>query len=395
VGYVVWIAAALAPPLAWFVVHFGHLVSEPLAVALWSGAAIFGAAFLLSWASEVAQLDISRSLALVFLALIAVLPEYAVDVYFAWRAGKDPAYTAFATANMTGSNRLLIGLGWATAVFALWIQHRRSQVELPRAQSIELNYLAVATLYSFLLPIKGTLSVIDTVILFLIFLAYARAAAKAQHEEPELEGPAAFIAGFGATRRRLAVLAIGIVSTAAIFTAAEPFAESLIATGRSFGIEEFLLVQWLAPLVSESPEFIVAILFALRGSAASSIGTLVSSAVNQWTLLVGALPAAYAISHGSWASMILDGRQREEVLLTSAQSIFALVVISNFKFSVVEAFVLLGLFLPQLCLTSPAARWAHAFVYLALTAGMVIVSPSARRGVVELLPIPGRRRRAG
>jgi cation:H+ antiporter len=137
----------------------------------------------------------------------------------------------------------------------------------------------------------------------------------------------------------------------------------------------------------------VAILFALRGSAASSIGTLVSSAVNQWTLLVGALPAAYAISHGSWAPMILDGRQREEVLLTSAQSIFALVIISNFKFSVFEALVLLGLFVPQLFFTSPAARWVHAFLYLALAAGVVVVYPGARRGVLELLPIPGRRRR--
>jgi cation:H+ antiporter len=389
---VVWIAAALAPPLAWFVVHFRHLASDPLTVALWSGGSIFGAAFLLSWASEVAQLDISRSLALVFLALVAVLPEYAVDVYFAWRAGKDPTYTAFATANMTGSNRLLIGLGWATAVFALWLRHRRSQIALPRAQSIELNYLTVATLYSFLLPVKGTLSIVDTVVLFLVFGAYARAAARAQHEEPELEGPAAFIATFGVAGRRIAVAVIGVLATAAIFTAAEPFAESLIATGRSFGIEEFLLVQWLAPLVSESPEFIVAILFALRGSAASSIGTLVSSAVNQWTLLVGALPAAYALSHGSWAPMILDGRQREEVLLTSAQSIFALLVISNFTFSVFEACLLLGLFIPQLLLTSPAARWTHAAVYLVLAAGMLIVSPSARRGVFELLPIPGRRR---
>jgi cation:H+ antiporter len=273
------------------------------------------------------------------------------------------------------------------------VRHRRSEIALPRAQSIELNYLTVATLYSFMLPIKGTLSIIDTVVLFLVFAAYARAAAGAQHEEPELEGPAEFIASFGATRRRVAVLAIGIVAAAAISTAAEPFAESLIATGRSFGIEEFLLVQWLAPLVSESPEFIVAILFALRGSAAASIGTLVSSAVNQWTLLVGALPLAYAISHGSWAAMVLDGRQREEVLLTSAQSIFALVIISNFTFSVLEACLLLGLFIPQLFLTSTAARWAHAFVYLALAGGIVLFSPSARRGVLALLPVPGRRPR--
>src|SRR5213594_2286274 len=116
--------AALALPFAWFVVHFGRLATTPLEIALWSGSGIFGAAFLLSWTCEVAQLDITRALALALLALIAVLPEYAVDVYFAWRAGQDPTYTAYATANMTGGNRLLIGVGWATAVLALWLRYR-------------------------------------------------------------------------------------------------------------------------------------------------------------------------------------------------------------------------------------------------------------------------------
>ncbi len=385
--HLVWIGAALALPLAWFVVHFGGLASAPLPVALWSGAGIFGAAFLLSWASEVAQLDITRALALAFLALIAVLPEYAVDVYFAWRAGRDPAYTAYATANMTGGNRLLIGVGWATAVFALWVRHRSREVRLPREQSVEVNWLALATLYSFVIPLKGTLSLVDTAILFAMFAGYVRAASRTHHEEPELEGPAELIARLGRSGRRTVTAGLALVATAAIFTAASPFAESLIATGRSFGIEEFLLVQWLAPLVSESPEFVVAVLFALRGSAAASIGTLISSAVNQWTLLVGALPAAFALSHGSMTAMHLDGRQREEVFLTSAQSVFALVVIANFTFSRLEAAVLLALFVPQLLLTTPEGRWTHSAVYLLLALGVVVVNPSARAGVRTLLPL--------
>ena len=179
----------------------------------------------------------------------------------------------------------------------------------------------------------------------------------------------------------------------AIFTAAEPFAESLLAVGRQFHIEEFLLVQWLAPLVSESPEFIVAVLFALRGAAAASIGTLTSSTVNQWTLLVGALPAAFALSHGDLTPMVLDRRQREEILLTSAQSIFALVVISNFRFTRGEALVLFALFVPQLFLTSPLARWTHSILYLLLAAGIVCFSRTARAGVRDLLPRPRLRRR--
>src|SRR5439155_19486114 len=218
--------------------------------------------------------------------------EYAVDVYFAWRAGQDPAYTAYATANMTGGNRLLIGVGWAASVLTIWLRHRHRAISLPREQAVEINYLALATAYSFLIPLKGTLSVLDTVVLLAMFIAYMLAAGRSHHEEPTLEGPSELIARAGKIGRRTVTLGILALAGGAIYTAAEPFAESLLAVGRTFHIEEFLLVQWLAPLVSESPEFIVAVLFALRGAAAASIGTLTSSTVNQWTLLVGALPAA-------------------------------------------------------------------------------------------------------
>ncbi|HLK12091.1 MAG TPA: sodium:calcium antiporter [Candidatus Binatia bacterium] len=383
------IAAALVLPLTWFVIHFRGLIESPQWVALSAGAGILGAAFLLSWASEVAQLDVPQALALLFLALVAVLPEYAVDVYFAWRAGRDPTYTAFATANMTGGNRLLLGVGWAVPVLAAWARSGRREVVLPREQAIEINYLALATLYSFVIPLKGTLSITDTAILFGIFLLYVRAASRSHHAEPDIEGPAAAVAALPVTARRLAVAALFAVAAAAIFTAAEPFAEGLIATGRRFGIEEFLLVQWLAPLASESPEFVVAVLFAVKGAAAAGIGTMVSSKVNQWTLLVGALPAAYALSHGSLHPMILDARQREEIFLTSAQSVFGLFVIANFRFGVSEALTLLVLFAVQLAFTSPAARWLYAAGYLALAAGMLLSSRDTRRGVLHLLPGTG------
>jgi len=187
---VVAVAAALVPPTAWFVAHFAGLVQEPVPTALLSGASICGAAFLLSWATEVAQLDISRALALAFLALVAVFPEYAVDVYFAWRAGQDASYTAYATANMTGANRLLIGVGWAAPAIAYWLRHRRPQVLLPREEAVEVNFLALATVYSFVIPLKGTLSVVDTAVLFAMFVGYVCTAGRMHHEEPELEGPA-------------------------------------------------------------------------------------------------------------------------------------------------------------------------------------------------------------
>ncbi|HJQ84143.1 MAG TPA: sodium:calcium antiporter [Candidatus Binatia bacterium] len=393
IGHFVWLGTATVLPVVWFTAHFGHLVEGHVTTALLSGLSIFGAAFLLSWATEVAQLDIPRALAISFLALVAVFPEYAVDVYFAWQAGKDPTYTAYATANMTGANRLLIGVGWAVPVVAYALRTGQREVVLPREQAVEVNYLALATLYSFLIPLKGTLAIYDTVILLALFVAYSWSAAQTHHEEPELEGPAETIARLGQRGRRLAVIAIFLFAGAAIFTAAEPFAESLVATGKQFGVDEFLLVQWLAPLASESPEFIVALLFALKGAAAAGMGTMISSKVNQWTLLVGALPAAFALSGGHLGPMELDLRQREEIFLTSAQSLFALVVIANFHFSLGEALLLFALFVPQFIFTHPQGRLIEAGVYLVLTAVWIAVFPSVRGSVLQLFLGARRRRR--
>src|SRR5690625_4904975 len=88
----------------------------PVIELLAYGAAVVAAAFLLAWAAEAAQKDISGPLAIALLALIAVLPEYAVDFYFAFRSGTDPQYVHYAAANMTGSNRLLLGIGWPLVV---------------------------------------------------------------------------------------------------------------------------------------------------------------------------------------------------------------------------------------------------------------------------------------
>jgi cation:H+ antiporter len=113
--------------------------------------------------------------------------------------------------------------------------------------------------------------------------------------------------------------------------------------------------------------------------------------VNQWTLLVGALPAAFALSGGHLGPMHLDARQREEIFLTSAQSVFGLVVISNFSFSLGEALLLFALFVPQFFFTHPAARFVEAGAYLVLTVVWIAVSPDVRASVFDLFL---RRRRA-
>src|SRR5512144_446585 len=140
-----WIGSSTLLCFQWIAIHLAGTHPPPELQALSAGLAIFGAAFLLSWAAELAQLEIPQSLAIALLALIAVLPEYAVDMYFAWVAGKDPKYTAFAMANMTGANRLLIGVGWAAVVLTYFLKTGNKSIELEAGHKNEILYLGLAT----------------------------------------------------------------------------------------------------------------------------------------------------------------------------------------------------------------------------------------------------------
>jgi cation:H+ antiporter len=62
------------------VTDLAHVDLGNVGQAILFGLAIASAATLLTWAAEVAETEISATLALVVLALIAVLPEYAVDL---------------------------------------------------------------------------------------------------------------------------------------------------------------------------------------------------------------------------------------------------------------------------------------------------------------------------
>ncbi len=371
--------------LQWIVIS---LLKIPISApwnAISPGIAIFGAAYLLSWGAELAQFEIPQSLAIVFLALVAVLPEYAVDMYFAWQAGKDPQYIHYATANMTGANRLLIGVGWVAVVFAYYYKTRKSEVKLEEDNRLDLLALLAATLYSFIIPLKGYFSWVDSLILLSLFGWYVYRASQSHHEEPDIEEPITFIAQWRRPARLAATFFFFVFSGYTIYIASQPFAEGLLETGRHLHIEEFILVQWLAPLASESPEFIVAILFALRSKPHASLGALVSSKVNQWTLLVGMLPLFYNLSAGHLMPMALDARQTEEMFLTSAQCLFAIAVISNLRLSMMEAVMLFVLFITQLFFTSTDARNIYACLYITFAISWFFLIKDNRKGFFDIL----------
>jgi cation:H+ antiporter len=347
----------------------GPELAPPL-LALLYGTAVVGAAFVLAWAAEAAQLDVSASLAIGVLALIAVLPEYAVGFVFAWKGGNDverygasckppdaagESNCSLVLANMTGANRLLIGIGWSMIVFiAYWQWRRRGErhegVKMERAKAVELSYLTIAAVFCLTLPLRRTVTLIDAVLLVSIFIAYTLRISKAPQTEPDLIGPSAWVGGLGKRARRLSVLGMFVFAGIVILLVAEHFAEALVDTGTEFGVSEFLLVQWLAPLASEAPELLVVALYAWRLKTGEALTAVVSSKINQWTLLVGTLPLVFAIASGSLHGLPVDAAQRQEVLLTAAQTVFAVAILINLSISLREAFALFGLFWAQFIL---------------------------------------------
>ncbi len=407
------ILAAVAATIPGLLVRFLHPDMPHPLEAFILGLAIVGSAFLLSWAAETSQLDISAGLAIAILALIAVLPEYAVDFVFAWKGGASfeatgPACLAMgagsespcslALANMTGANRLLIGIGWSLVVFIAFYRVRKKNlvtegqtwagVRLDRQHSIELAYLAAATIYSLLLPLKHSVTLFDAAVLVTIFVLYTIRVSRAPAEEPHLVGPARYIGGLPVAKRRLAVVGMMLFAGAVILACAEPFAEALVASGKSIGISEFVLVQWLAPLASEAPELLVAGLFAWRLNTNAALGTLVSSKVNQWTLLVGTLPLVFAISSGGLHGLPIDAVQREELFLTAAQSFFAIAILLNLSMSLREAGFLFGLFWIQFVLGAVVPEEMHAverigvgIVYMVLGLWLLVGHRDRLRGL--------------
>lgn len=371
-------AAALAVPAAWF--RGAGVEASPVLQAVVYGHGIIGGAFILAWASEVAQLDISQALAVAILAVVAVLPEYAVDLVLAWRAAERPSYGAYVMANMTGANRLLVGVGWPLVVVLFWARFRKRGIEVGKGQAPAIAALGVATLYSFLIAAKGVLAWWDAVPLVGFYGLYLWRIARQGMREPQLYGPSATIGRLPGRWRKPVVVGMFVLSGAAILASAEPFAEALIESGSSLGVSEYLLVQWVAPLASESPELLIVAFWTWRGLAEDGLQALISSKVNQWLLLVGTIPLVYSVSLGAAGALDLDRRQTEEVLLTGAQSLLAVFLLSSLDLSVLESALLFVLFAAQLVV--PEIRMEVTWAYLALSAVYLVIR---RRALFSLM----------
>jgi len=388
-----YIALALLAALPGIWIRFSGVPLAPVAAMGLLGIAILSAGFLLSWGAEAAEEHIAQGLAMAVLALITVLPEYAVDIYYAFQAGRHPAsdYGQYAAANMTGANRLLIGVAWPLIALLYRARSGRRAVALRPANAIEIVFLALPSLYAFVVVGKGSLSLLDTVVLGGMFAAYlwrvgrlqkAKADEDAQEDADEAEvGPAAALEVLPKAQQIAVMAALTMAAALIILAVAGPFAESLIAAGKALGIDRFLLIQWVGPLASEAAELVIVVLFTLSLRPTAALSALISDKINQWTLLVGMIPLVYSLAAHHTLALTLDARQHAEFFLTAAQSLFAVGLLLRLRLSVKSGLILLALFTTQLCLgytfrhdagRSLFALNGMAWLYLGLTAPLLV-----------------------
>lgn len=344
----------------------------PAMIAITSAFAIVSASLLLAWATESAQFLVSQSLALAILALLQVLPEYMFEATLAWNR-----LIQYAAATMTGANRLLMGAGWPLIFFVAYVFSKRNgkgikEIRLDERQSVEAFFLVLATAYSFVIVLKRTLDIIDGIVLLAVYIAYLWICVKIPEEgEGEIEhvhGPAKAIIFMRSRALRIGIIILLIATGGIIiFSSAGQFVLSLLEVALILGFSQFLFAQWVAPFLSEFPESASAFYWAgtVRLSP-MAIGNLVSSKVNQWTILIGTIPLIYSASIGHLAFIPLTPLQVEEILLTAAQSAFGCVALLKLRFTWKEAVVLFSLWFTQFLF--PPIRIEITAVYLVLTA---------------------------
>ena len=329
--------------------------------AIWTFPSILLSAFLVAWGAEAAQFMMSQGLALAILAWLQTLPEFAVEAVIAWDAGRNPERSHLAIANLTGAIRLLLGLGWPMIyfVFAYFGRRRGEQapaIKLNPEHATEIVGLLPPLLYFIVIVIKQSINWIDAVVLLSLYVAYLWALLRLPPHEVEQLAEAPKVSQWAyrqrGWRRQAAIGGLLAAGGFLLYVTAHPFLESMIALAAMLGVSQFVLVQWVAPFLSEFPEKVSAFLWARRVThAPMALMNMVSSNINQWTVLAAMIPLVYGYSHyhhtGTWAPFHFDAEQRLEIVLTLLQTALGIVVLANMEFDWFDASALFVLWLVQ------------------------------------------------
>ena len=344
--------------------------------ALWTFPSMLVSAFLVAWGAEAAQFLISQGLALAILAWLQTLPEFAVEAVIAWDAGGNPERAHLAIANLTGAIRLLLGLGWPMIYFVFAFAGRhQNRKRLPRIQlepehAVEVMGLVPPLLYFLVVLWRQRIGAIDAGVLIALYVAYLWVLMRNPPREAESVADAPAVARWAyrqpGWRQKAAIGGLFAVGGTLLYVTAHPFLHSMIALAATLGISQFFLVQWVAPFLSEFPEFVSTFGWARRVThAPMALMNIVSSNINQWTILAAMIPIVFGFSHmqhyGVWADFTFDIDQRNELALTLLQTMLGVLLLANMEFDWLDATALFVLWAVQFTLPQLRAEIMVAY----------------------------------
>jgi cation:H+ antiporter len=330
--------------------------------ALWTFPTVLVAAIMIAWGAEVGQFIVSQGMSLAILAWLQVLPEFTVEAAITHSAAVDPANLGLITANFTGANRLLVGVGWPLIFFVSFYFYRREarrskkdcdrvgayHVQLSEDHSVEVMALLVSTVLFLFIYFKGTLTWMDSTLLIGIYVGYlailSRLPPESETEQDHVRGVPKMVLRRPRKVQIIFVFTMFLLGGSILFLVAEPFLQSLeaIAIVVAGAGAEYFFIQWVAPFLSEFPEKVSAFYWArtVRFSP-MAVMNMVSSTINQWTVLIAMIPIVYCISLMQIATIHFSDFQRWEIILTVAQSMYAVTILLKMRITVVDACTLL------------------------------------------------------
>ncbi len=358
------------------------LVSKSFLLLAIFAALIIAGSLIIAWAAESSEVMISQGLALAFVALIQIFPEFMIEATIAW-ARDIPNMLS----NFTGANRILIGIGWPLVFFTMMAFSLKKnkklikEINLEKEHSIEVIFLMIATVYSFLILLRGSLSLFDAVFMILLYATYLFITSKLPHVQDEnlISGIPKKISSMPRPHAIITIVIMFLFGGAILFFVAEPFYNHSLIIATTLGLSQFLFLQWVAPFLSEFPEKTSAFYWASTiKKAPMAIMNLISSILSQWTLLLAMLPIVFSISSGAVSSIPLSTpiagtsfTLATEFLLTIATSLYASIFLLKMRFTLVEATSLLALWIIQFIWVS--SRPTLILVYFGLSVLEIVI----------------------
>jgi cation:H+ antiporter len=342
------------------VTHFASPLLPPPVQLFGLGVGLVGAAFMLAWAADAGEAVFSGGLVLAVVALVAVLPEFTIEIRFAFIQAAE-----LVTANLTGATRLLLAGATTLPLLTVWLASRRGTaaptVELSTSRRLELGVLLVTSVFAVQIAIRGTLTVFDAVVLIGLYVVYATHVRGTPDEEPAVVGVGAGLLTLPERYQRPAIVGLIVLAGTAVIIVANPFADALLHTGASLGIDPYLLIQSVVPAATEAPEFVVVTVLVVNHRPAQGLALLLASSVSQWTLALGLLPVAY-LAGGGGPAMPLAVREQVELGFTIALTLFVVAALATLRPARSDAWLMAGVFLAQIIYPSAIVRIAAGFV---------------------------------